>query len=93
VSETLLEEHETWRLEFSYGSHGPSLGVTYSTPCNSLEECKEHYHYLIDRTGTIPFWANAVHTRERVTEETTTFVIKIIEPPDLAREAMRREEK
>jgi hypothetical protein len=74
--ETVLEEQETWRLEYSYGSPGLSLGISY-TPCNSLEECKAQFAYMVEHCG-MPLWANAVHNIDKVMVK--TFVLKLIEP-------------
>jgi hypothetical protein len=77
MSETPLEEHETWILEYSYGSPGLSLGASY-TPCNSLEECRAQFAYMVEHCG-MPQWAQAIHTIERVMVKTVVF--KLIDPP------------
>ncbi len=75
--ETILEEHETWTLEYSYGSPGLSLGISY-TPCNSLEECRAQFAYMVEHCG-MPRWAQAVHTIDKVMQKTIVF--KLIDPP------------
>ena len=81
MSETLLEEHETWKLEYTYGSPGVSLGISY-TPCNSLEECNAQFTYMVEHCG-MPRWAQAVHDIERATLETKIIVLKLIEPEEV----------
>jgi hypothetical protein len=76
----ILEETETWRLEYSYGRLGPSLSICFIY-CNSLEECQAQYQHVLQHSSSPPLWANAVHSIERHTEETTVFVLKLIEPP------------
>jgi len=69
--ETILDIHETWSLEYSYGSPGPNLGIS-SIACNSFEECQGQLQYLLLHTSPPPLWARAVHNREKHTIETTT---------------------